>query len=258
MENNPQVVFERLFGDGSTEAERLARRQQALSLLDAVGTQITSLERQIPAADRERLDLFLTDLREIERRIQKAGTRDAGNLEIPERPSGIPDDVEEHIRLMLELQLLAWQADITRVTTFQLASELSNTVYPASGVRDAFHILSHHSHIEENKARFAVLNRYHIGLFADLIGKLAALPDGDGSLLDHSVMLYGSGMSDGNEHNHGPLPILLAGHAGGALEGGRHLRHTENTSMSNLLLAVLHKLGIDQQQFGDSTEPLSI
>jgi len=258
MERNPQVVFERLFGDGSTNAERAARRAQARSLLDAVGDQIHALETQLPAGDRERLERFLTDLREIERRIEKSDARSSEALDIPPRPSGIPDDIEEHIRLMLDLQVLAWQADITRVTTFQLASELSGTVYPGSGVRDAFHTLSHHSHVEENKAKFAVLNRYHVGLFADLLTKLDALPDGDGSLLDHSLLLYGSGMSDGNEHNHSPLPILLAGRAGGALEGGRHLRNNPDTSMSNLLLAVLHKLGIEQPSFGDSTGPLAI
>jgi hypothetical protein len=258
MERNPQVVFERLFGDGGTNEERAARRAQAMSLIDAVGNEIHALEGTLPAGDRERLDRFLTDLREIERRIEKAGTRSSEDLDIPPRPSGIPDDIEEHIRLMLDLQVLAWQADITRVTTFQLASELSGTVYPASGIRDAFHTLSHHSHIEENKAKFAVLNRYHIGLFNDLLAKLEALPDGDGSLLDHSLLLYGSGMSDGNEHNHSPLPILLAGHAGGTLEGGRHLRHSPDTSMSNLLLAILHKLGVEEQSFGDSTGPLAI
>jgi len=258
MERNPQVVFERLFGDGSTNEERAARRAQALSLLDAVGDQIASLERTLPATDRERLDRFLTDVREIERRIGKAGSTSTGDLDIPPRPSGIPEDIEEHIRLMMDLQVLAWQADITRVTTFQLASELSNTVYPASGIRDAFHILSHHSHVEENKAKFAVLNRYHVGLLTGLLAKLDALPDGDGSLLDNSLVLYGSGMSDGNEHNHHPLPILLAGRAGGALEGGRHLRHSSDTSMSNLLLAMLHKLGIDEPSFGDSTGALAI
>ena len=258
MERNPQVVFERLFGDGGTNEERAARRGEALSLIDAVGGQIDALERSLPAGDRERLDRFMTDLREIERRIQKAGTRTSDDLDIPPRPSGIPDDIEEHIRLMLDLQVLAWQADITRVTTFQLASELSGTVYPASGIREAFHTLSHHSHVEENKAKFAVLNRYHVGLFADLLTKLDTLPDGDGSLLDHSLLLYGSGMSDGNVHNHNPLPILLAGLAGGALEGGRHLRNSPDTSMSNLLLAVLHKFGIEQETFGDSTGPLAI
>jgi hypothetical protein len=258
MERNPQVVFERLFGDGSTNEERRARREQALSLLDAVSDQINALERELPGADRDRLDRFLTDVREIERRIETAGSRSTDDLDIPDRPAGIPDDIEEHIKLMMDLQVLAWQADITRVTTFQLASELSNTVYPASGVRDAFHILSHHSHIEENKQRFAVLNRYHVGLLTYLLEKLDSLPDGDGSLLDNSVVLYGSGMSDGNEHNHNPLPVLLAGRAGGTLEGGRHLRHDPDTSMSNLLLALLHKLGIEHDSFGDSTGALSV
>ncbi len=159
---------------------------------------------------------------------------------------------------MMDLQVLAWQADITRVTTFQLASELSNAVYPASGIRDSFHILSHHSNLEENKAKFAVLNRYHVGLLAYLLSRLEASPDGDGTLLDHSVVLYGSGMSDGNEHNHHPLPIVLAGRAGGALAGGRHLRHASDTTMSNLLLAILHKLGIERESFGDSTGALPI
>lgn len=258
MERNPQVVFERLFGDGSTNEERAARRQQALGLLDAVSEEIGRLERRLPAADRSRLDAFLTDVREIERRVEKAGSRASPDLDIPPRPSGIPDDIEEHITLMMDLMVLAWQADITRVTTFQLASELSNTVYPASGIRDAFHILSHHSHIEENKAKFAVLNRYHVGLLAYLLDKLDNAPDGDGSLLDHSMVLYGSGMSDGNEHNHNPLPVVLAGAAGGALAGGRHLRHSPDTSMSNLLLAMLHKLGIERESFGDSTGVLAI
>jgi hypothetical protein len=258
MENNPQVVFERLFGDGSTNQERLARRTQALSLLDAVTNQIAVLDRSLPSDDRARLDLFLTDVREIERRIANAGSRTSDLLGIPERPAGIPEDIEAHIKLMMDLQVLAWQTDITRVTTFQLASELSNTVYPASGIRESFHILSHHSNLEENKARFAVLNRYHVELLAYLLGKLAALPEGDGSVLDNSMILYGSGMSDGNEHNHGPLPVVLAGRAGGALSGGRHLRHAADTTMSNLLLAMLQKLGIEQVSFGDSTGTLAI
>jgi hypothetical protein len=258
MENNPQVVFERLFGDGSTDAERRARRSQSLSLLDAVGEQITALERTLPNADRGRLDLFLTDVREIERRIGQAAARSSKELDVPARPAGIPENIEEHIKLMMDLEILAWQADITRVTSFLIASELSNDVYPASGVRDSFHILSHHSNIEANKAKFAVLSRYHVGLLAYFLGKLAASPDGDGTLLDHSMILYGSGMSDGNQHNHGPLPVVLAGSCGGALETGRHLRNAENTTMSNLLLSLLHKIGIEQESFGDSTEPLAI
>lgn len=258
MENNPQVIFERLFGDGSTAEERAARRRQSLSLLDAMSEQVAALERTLPSADRARLDLFLTDVREIERRIERAGAQSTGELDIPRRPAGIPADIEEHIKLMMDLLVLAWQADITRVTTFLFAAELTNTVYPASGIRDSFHILSHHSNLQENKDRFAVLNRYHIGLFAYLLEKLESLPDGDGSLLDHSMLLYGSGMSDGNEHNHGPLPIVLAGRAGGALEGGRHLRNPADTTMSNLLLAMLNKLGVEQESFGDSTGALAI
>jgi hypothetical protein len=258
MENNPQVVFERLFGDGSTDAERSARRAQSMSLLDAVAEQITALERTLPHADRGRLDLFLTDVREIERRIGQASARSSKELDIPARPAGIPENIEEHIKLMMDLEVLAWQADITRVTTFLIAAELSNDVYPASGIRDSFHILSHHSNIEANKAKFAVLNRYHIGLLAYFLGKLAASPDGAGTLLDHSMVLYGSGMSDGNQHNHGPLPVVLAGTAAGALETGRHLRNAEGTTMSNLLLALLHKFGIEQESFGDSTGPLAI
>ncbi len=160
-------------------------------------------------------------MREIERRIEKSDSRSSEDLDVPSRPAGIPEDIEEHIKLMMDLQVLAWQADITRVTTFQLASELSNTVYPVSGIRDAFHILSHHSHIEENKQRFAVLNRYHVGLLSYLLENLDSL-------------------------------------AGGALEGGRHLRHAPDTTMSNLLLALLHRLGIEQDSFGDSTGVLAV
>ncbi|HEU4618054.1 MAG TPA: DUF1552 domain-containing protein [Gammaproteobacteria bacterium] len=258
MENNPQVVFERLFGDGGTDEERRARRSQSLSLLDAVAGQINSLARTLPNGDRARLDLFLTDVREIERRIEQAAARSSENLDVPARPSGIPENVEEHIKLMMDLEVLAWQADITRVTTFLIACELSNTVYPASSIREAFHILSHHSNIEANKAKFAVLNRYHVGLLAYFLGKLAASPDGDGTLLDHSVVLYGSGMSDGNQHNHGPLPVVLAGSAAGALATGRHLRNADGTTMSNLLLSLLHTLDIEQESFGDSTDPLAI
>lgn len=258
MQNNPQVVFERMFGDGSTDEERRARRAQSLSLLDAVTEQVASLERTLPVEDRSRLDMFLTDVREIERRIERAGQQLSDDLDVPPRPSGIPEDVEEHIKLMMDLQVLAWQAEITRVSTLLMATELTNTVYPSSGIRESFHILSHHSNLQESKDRFAVLNRYHVGLLAYLLSKLEALPDGDGSLLDHAMLLYGSGMSDGNEHNHGPLPVVLAGGASGHLAGNRHIATAPETTMSNLLLAMLLKLGVDQASFGDSTEPLSI
>jgi len=258
MQNNPQVLFEQLFGDGANDAQRAARRAQALSLLDSVTDQINGLNRTLPAADRERLERFVTDVREIERRIEQSAERVDSNVTLPRRPAGIPEDVEEHIKLMYDLLALAWQTEITRISTFMLAKELSNAVYPKSGIRDSFHILSHHSNNENNKARFAVLNRYHAGLFAYFLEKLAKLPDGEGTLLDHSLVLYGSGMSDGNSHNHDPLPIVLAGHAGGAVQGNRHIRQKELTPMSNLLLAVLGKLGCPEEHFGDSTAALAI
>src|SRR5688572_3956696 len=189
MQNNPQVVFERLFGDGNTAEQRKARRVQSLSLLDSVLGEAAALQRKLPVADRGRLDQYLTDVREIERRIQKAGAQLSEDLDVPPAPTGVPKDIEEHIKLMFDLQVLAWQAEITRVSTLLLAKELSNAVYPKSNIRDAFHILSHHSNVQENKDRFAVLNRYHIGLFTYFLGKLQATPDGDGTLLDHSMVL---------------------------------------------------------------------
>ncbi|MGH9145305.1 MAG: DUF1552 domain-containing protein, partial [Vicinamibacterales bacterium] len=166
MQNNPQVLFERLFGDGNTAAQRKSRREQSLSLLDSVTGEAALLQRKLPVADRSRLDQYLSDVREIERRVQKAGAQMSDDLAVPTAPTGVPNDVEEHIRLMFDLQVLAWQAEITRVSTLLLAKELSNAVYPKSGVRDAFHVLSHHSNVQENKDRFAVLNRYHVTLFA--------------------------------------------------------------------------------------------
>ncbi|MEJ0038134.1 MAG: DUF1552 domain-containing protein [Gammaproteobacteria bacterium] len=258
MQNNPQVLFEQLFGDGANDGQRSARRSQALSLLDSVSEQIRSLDRTLPVGDRERLDRFVTDVREIERRIQQSAQRVDSHVTLPSRPVGIPEDVEEHIKLMYDLLALAWQTEITRASTFMLAKELSNAVYPKSGIRDSFHILSHHSNNENSKARFAVLNRYHATLFAYFLEKLSKVPDGEGSLLDHSLILYGSGMSDGNSHNHDPLPIVLAGGAGGALQGNRHIRMKELTPMSNLLLAILNKLDCPEEHFGDSTAALAI
>ena len=258
MENNPQVVFERLFGDGNTSELRRARRQQSISLLDSVTEEASALQRRLPVTDRRRLDQYLTDVREIERRIQKTGAQLSDDLPVPAAPTGIPTDVEEHIKLMYDLQALAFQADITRVSTFLMAKELINTVYPKSTIRDAFHVLSHHSNIQSNKERFAVLNTYHVALFANFLDKLQSTPDGDGTLLDHSLVLYGSGMSDGNQHNHTDLPILLAGGASGRLTGGRHLRHPKETPMANLLLAMLDKLGVPAEKFGDSTSPIAL
>jgi hypothetical protein len=258
MQNNPQVVFERLFGDGSTDTQRKARRSQSLSLLDSVMGEASTLQKKLPVSDRARLDQYLSDVREIERRVQKAGQQLSDDLDIPAAPTGVPKDVEEHLKLMYDLQVLAWQAEITRVSTLLMCKELSNQVYPKSGVRDAFHILSHHSNVQENKDRFAQLNQYHMRLFTYFLGKLKATPDGDGTLLDHSMVLYGSGMSDGNSHNHTDLPILLAGGASGKLKGGRHIVNPHDTPMANLLLSMLDMLEVPTQSFGDSSGRVAI
>jgi hypothetical protein len=258
MENNPQVVFERLFGDGATEEQRRARRAQSQSLLDSVVTEVSALKSDLPAHDRDRLDQYLTDVHEIERRVNKASQQMPKGMDLPPAPVGIPDDVEDHIKLMFDLQALAFEAGTTRIATMMLAKEVSNQTYPKSGIRDPFHNLSHHSNIRANMDRYAILNTYHHSLYAYFLDKLKKTPDGDGSLLDHAMVLYGSGMSNSNEHNHDPLPLVLAGGASGKLKGGRHLRNKPHTTMSNLLLAMLHKLDVPVDSFGDSTGVVDI
>jgi hypothetical protein len=258
MENNPQVVFERLFGEGRNNAERSTRREQSSSILDSVKDEVAALNKKLPAADRTRLTEYLDDVREIERRIQKAASSRAASLDVPESPAGIPDSFPEHLKLMFDLQVLAYKAEITRVSTLMFARDTSTVVYPESGVRAGFHSTSHHSDVRENMDKFALINKYHVGMLAYLLEKLKATPDGDGTLLDHSLVLYGSAMSDGNKHNHDPLPVLLAGGASGQLKGGRHLRFAKHTTMSNLLLSMLDKLGVPMNSFGDSTGHLEI
>jgi hypothetical protein len=257
MQRNPRVVFEKLFGEGGTEAERHARREQAGSLLDSVTADISGLRRVLGGNDAARMDQYLTDVREIERRIQLAGQMPDGVV-LPSRPNGVPADFEAHVRLLFDLQALAWQADITRVTTLMIAREISGTTYPNSGVRDAFHNLSHHSNTQANKDRFAVLNAYHVGQLKYLADKLKATPDGDGNLLDHSIILYGSGIADGNNHDHDPLPIALLGGASGRLQGGRHIRVPDRTPLANLHTAILNKLGVEADKFADSTGVLTL
>ncbi len=257
MENNPSVVFERLFGDGATEAIRAARRAQSRSLLDSALSEIAGLKRDLAASDQLRLAEYLDDVREIERRIELAGQMPAG-LQLPNAPVGIPNDFETHIKLMLDLQALAWQSETTRVATMMFAHEVSNAVYPNSGIRDPFHNLSHHSGVQANKDKFALLNRYHVSMLAYFIDRLKKTPDGEGTLLDNSLVLYGSGISDGNDHNHDPLPVILAGGAGGTLKGGRHLEFERKTTMANLHVAMLNKLGVPTTRFGDSTGALDI
>ncbi len=258
MEHNPQVLFEKLFGEGSTAEERLARKQQARSLLDSVTSEIASLNKELPASDRSRMADYLDDVREIERRIQKAENQTPKDLKVPDAPVGIPEAFDDHFKIMFDMQILAFQANITRVATMMYARDTSGAVYPQSGVRDGFHVASHHSNNRAAMDKFALINRYHTALLAYFLEKLSATKDGDGTLLDHSVILYGSSMSNGNQHDHDPLPVVIAGGASGKLQGGRHIVTPPHTPMSNLLLSVLDKLGIDQKSFGDSTGKLDI
>jgi hypothetical protein len=258
MENNPQIVFERLFGDGSTDAQRQERRAQARSLLDSVRDQVPALEKDLPPGDRRRLREYLDEVREIERRVEQFDATLSRSLDLPDAPTGIPADFESHLKLLFDLQVLAYKTEITRISTLMLARENSNTVYPATGVRDGFHNASHHSNERKNMDQFAVINRYHVSMLAYFLERLQATPDGDGTLLDHSMILYGSSLSDGNEHNFDPLPVVLAGGGSGTIRGGRHLRHAPHTPMSNLLLAMLHAMGARVDAIGDSTAPLAI
>ncbi len=211
MENNPQVVFEKLFGDGSTNADRLARKQQSRSLLDSVMEQAASLQKDLPASDRSKLNEYLEDVREIERRIQKSEHAVPADLKLPEAPVGVPESFDEHFKIMFDLQVLAFKAEITRVATMMYARDTSGAVYPQSGVRDGFHVASHHSNNRAAMDKYALINKYHVEMLAYFLGKLKATPDGDGTLLDHSMILYGSSMSNGNKQDHDPLPLLLAG-----------------------------------------------
>ncbi len=258
MENNPQVVFEKLFGDGSSSADRASNRAEDRSILDAVRGEVATLKRGIPAVDQTRLDEYLDNIREIERRIQKAEEKTNSDLTEPSTPVGIPESFEDHLKLMFDLQAIAFQANITRIATLMYARDLSPATYPQSGIRDGFHTASHHSNIRSNMERFAQINKYHVQMLAYLLEKLKSVKDGDGTLLDHSIVLYGSSMSNGNQHDHDPLPVLVAGGASGRLKGGRHIKSAPHTPMSNLLLSVLDKLDVHEEKFGDSTVPLAL
>lgn len=258
MENNPQVIFKRLFGDGSNAAQRQERRTEARSILDSVLSSVQSLQKDLPAVDRATLNDYLENVREIERRVQKADQQTKADVEIPASPVGIPDALDDHFKLMFDLQVLAFRAEITRVSTMMYARDTSGAVYAPSGVRDGFHVASHHSNSRANMDKFALINNYHVSLLAYFLEKLKATPDGDGNLLDHSMVLYGSSMSNGNQHDHDPLPLILAGGASGQLAGGRHIKTAPHTPASNLLLSMMNKLGINAKSHGDSTGLLEI
>jgi hypothetical protein len=258
MENNPQLVFERLFGDGSTESQRRERRAQSTSLLDSVGSQVSQLQRSISAADRARLDDYLQEVREIERRVQRVAEKLQPGMVLPDAPAGIPVSFEAHLDLLFDLQVLAFKTEMTRIATLMMAREGSNTRYPGISVSEGFHNASHHSNDRKNMEQFAIINHYHITQIARFLKKLQDTPDGDSNLLHNSMVLYGSSLSDANEHNFDPLPVILAGNAGGRLQGNRHLEFAPHTPMANLLLGMLHKLDVNVDSLGDSTEPLTL
>lgn len=259
MQVNPRVVFERLFGDGSTPQQLAARKAQTANILDVVYQEITSLQNSLPSGDRIRMEQYLNDVREVERRLSLETNALPQELVLPERPAGIPDTFEEHAKIMFDLIALAWQTDLTRVSTLMVAQELSNRVFPASGVDEPFHNCSHHQEIPENIRRLSQLNAYHLqSTMGYFVARLHATPDGDGSLLDHSLVLYGSGMGDSQNHDHHELPAVIAGGASGRMAGGQHVRVAEGTPVSNLLVTMLDKVGVPVDQFADSSGSVEI
>jgi hypothetical protein len=258
MENNPRAVFERLFGDtGSTDpAARLARMQQDRSILDAMTKEVVGLQRSLAAADRAKLGEYLDAIRDIERRIQKAEEQRDQELPLVAHPSGIPNNYDDHAKLMCDLMVLAYQCDLTRVATFMMGREFSGMTYPMIGVPDAHHPISHHQNEPEKVAKVAKINHYHVTLFTYLLDKLRATSDGDGSLLDHITMLYGAGMADSNRHTPNDIPIILAGGGAGTLKGGRAVRFARDTPLANLHMSLMDKFGVRMDHFGDSTGKL--
>jgi hypothetical protein len=260
MEYNPRVVFEKLFGDSGTtdRAAREKRLRQHKSILDSVSDKLAGLRSALGPQDVIKVDEFAESIRDVERRIQRA--EEQSNLELPaiDQPQGVPPVFEDHLALMLDLQRLALQSDLTRVISFMISKEQSARPYPQIGVPDAHHPLSHHGDIPELVERMSKINRYHAELFASYLAKLAATPDGDGSLLDHMTVLYGSGISNSNRHSGDNLPILVVGGGAGRLKGGRHLSYSDKPSMANLLVTLMDKLDVPVERLGGSTGKLPI
>ena len=263
MEVNPRVVFERMFGDGGTPNQRLDQIREDRSILDSVRDAIAGLQGRLGPGDRTRLSEYLDSMREIERRIQVAEKQNGESpMALPDRPVGAPEGYDEYAKLMLDLAALAFQADITRVFTLLLGREQTNRPYPFIGVPEAHHAISHHQNDPVKLAKAAKINTYHIELLAYFAGRLHQISDGDGTLLDHSMILQGGGLSNSDQHSHIDLPLVVVGGGGGSLKGGRHLRFPKDTPMNNLHLALLEKVGVPVEKFGDSTgrlelEPLS-
>ena len=260
MTVDPSMAFETLFGDGATPEERRERSKVNGSILDRIARRAAQLQKDLGAADRTRLSDYLDDVREIERRIQRIEKYNSGAdaRALPAAPIGVPDSFEEHVKLMFDLQALAFMTDVTRVSTFKMSRDVCQRVYPESGVKTPFHSCSHHGESPARILEFAKLNLYHVGLVPYFLEKLKNTPDGDGNLLDHSMVFYGSPLGDSNAHNHKRVPIFLAGHANGQLKGNLHVRCDDGTPMANILLTMMHKLGVDIDRIGDSTGEVEI
>jgi len=258
MEFNPRKVFIQLFGEGDTPAEREMIANQTRSLLDLISDRTAALQREIGPADRRRLDAYLETVREIERRVEKAGERDLSGIELPGAPVGELAKFDEQVRLMFDLIGLAYEANLTRVASYIMVAEGTNRTYNHIGVPDAFHPISHHANDRAKLEKLVRIQTWHMQMFAEFLDRLDAIEDGEGSLLDHSMLLYGSNMSNSDKHNNYPLPNILVGGGAGALRnGGRHIELPENTTLSNLLLTILNKAGIEDRSFADSTGPIA-
>lgn len=253
MEFNPRKVFLQLFGEGDNEAERALIARQTSSILDLIAERTRSLRAQVGPADKRVMDSYLETVREIERRLEKAKERDLSSIELPDAPAGELDSFDEQVKLMFDLIALAYQANLTRVVSYLMVSEGTDRSYPFLNVPEGFHPLSHHANVRERLEKLVRIQTWHMERFADFLDKMAATPDGDGSLLDHSIFMYGSNMSNSDRHNNYPLPVVLVGGGNGKLKGGRHIALSERTPIANLHLTVLNKLGIEREKLGDST-----
>ena len=256
MIRDPRMAFDQLFGAGGSAKERASRRRSTGSILDYITGQVADLNRRLDAPDRQRMERYLEDVREIERRIQKVEARNTSGeaRELPEAPPGVPDSFDEHVKLMFDLQAIAFQADVTRVFSFKMGRDASSRVYPESGVSKGFHPASHHGNKHASITEFAQINRYHVSLLPYFLEKLESVRDGDRSLLERTMIIYGSPMGDPNIHNHKRCPLIVLGGANGELPGNVHLRAPAGTPMANVMLTLTHKLGLtDVEQFGDST-----
>ena len=260
MIRDPRLVFDQLFGVGATPEQRAARRKKDQTILDYVADSVRRLNNTLGAGDRARLGEYLEDVHEIERRIQKveAFNRSGEQRELPGAPAGIPDSYEEHVKLMFDLQALAFASDITRVFALKMSRDVSNRVYRDAGVTTGFHIASHHQDRDERILEFAKINRYHVGLLPYFMDKLRATKDGESNLLENSLIVYGSPMGNSNVHNHKRCPLLFAGHAGGKLKGNLHLKTPDGTPMANAMLSALQMTGLEIDQFGDSTRAMDL